>query len=313
MFHAWQTTLDRGGAVRTVLVDFKKAFDSVNHNLLLSKLYAKNVPHLLIKWLFCYLRQKTQRVRFGADRSGWLQLNEAMPRGSWLDPLAFLVLIDDLQVDCLMHKYVDDTTLTELLQTRRDVSNMNHFFQQLLDWSANNDMIINFDKTKELVIGPPSITSNILPLRSPSGYNIERVSSAKLLGIYLDDKFSWSVHVEDMLSKAIQRLYFLKQLKRAGVPTAQLLHFYLVAIRPVLEYAAPVWHHLLNKSQTDQLEAIQKRAIRIIYSYTASMHYTSALYIADLETLANRREQLSRRFFKFCNSAHVVFICSFTT
>ena len=63
MIHEWQTALDQGGAVRALLVDFRKAFDSVNHNLLLQKLYNKNVPHQLIKWFFSYLQQRSQRVR----------------------------------------------------------------------------------------------------------------------------------------------------------------------------------------------------------------------------------------------------------
>jgi len=90
MTHEWQTALDQGGAVRALLVDFKKAFDSVNHNLLLEKLYNKNVPHQLIKWFFSYLQQRSQRVRVGTHHSCWLQLNGGMPQGSWLmGPLCF--------------------------------------------------------------------------------------------------------------------------------------------------------------------------------------------------------------------------------
>jgi len=62
-------------------------------------------------------------------------------------------------------------------------------------------------------------------------------------------------HVEAVTDKATKRLYFLKQFKRAGVPHAQLLHFYVAVIRPVREYAAPVWHHVLSKSQKNQTEA----------------------------------------------------------
>ena len=69
MLHAWQSTLDRGGAVRALLVDFKKAFDSVNHNLLLQKLRDRNVPHCLIKWFFSYLQRRSQRVRVGTHHS----------------------------------------------------------------------------------------------------------------------------------------------------------------------------------------------------------------------------------------------------
>ena len=73
-----------------------------------------------------------QRVRIGTNHSSWLQLNGAMSQGSWLGTLTFLLLIDDLQVDCLVHKYVDDTTLTELLQGRNESSNMQDFFKQLI-------------------------------------------------------------------------------------------------------------------------------------------------------------------------------------
>ena len=71
----------------------------------------------------------------------------------------------------------------------------------------------------------------------------------------------------------------------------------MAVIRSVLEYAAPVWHHSLNKSQADKLEAIQKRAINIIYPVTYKTPYDFALHIAELDTLVKRREQLSREFF----------------
>ena len=91
------------------------------------------------------------------------QLNGAMPQGSRLGPLSFLVLIDDLEVGCLVHKFVDDTTLTELLDDRTKQSNMQSCFDRLLTWSDKNDMAVNFNKTKEMVMGPHSLTSN-LPL-----------------------------------------------------------------------------------------------------------------------------------------------------
>ena len=92
-----------------------------------------------------------------------------MFQGSWLGPLTFLVLIDDLNVDCLLHKYVDDTTLTELLQNNREPSNMQSFLPQLLNWAASNDMVVNFNKTKEMIMGPASKTANLLPLSTVTG------------------------------------------------------------------------------------------------------------------------------------------------
>jgi len=156
---------------------------------------------------------------------------------SWLGPLSFLVLIDDLDVDCLIHKYVDDTTLTEPLCVQHQPTNVELFFHQLQIWANNNDMVVNLNTTKEMFMGPPSKTSH-LPLQLSAGH-IERVSSVKLLGINLDAYFSWKSHVETIMSKATQRLYFLKQPRRAGVPPAQLLYFYTGVIRPVLEYMRP--------------------------------------------------------------------------
>jgi len=249
-----------------------------------------------------------QRVRIGTNHSSWLQLNGAMPQGSWLGPLTFLLLIDDQQVDCLDHKYVGDTTLTELLQVRNESSNMQNFFQQLLNWSNINVMAVNFTKTKEMVMGPVALSSNLPFIQWAEG-QIERVSSFKLLGLHLDADFSWHSHVEAVTSKATKRV-FLKQLKRAGVPHAQLLHFYLAMIRPVLEYAASVWHHSLNKSQKNQTEAIQERAIRIIFSCACDMPYTSALFVAGLEDLDNRRDLLSHNFFQIYFTIDILFTLS---
>jgi len=127
------------------------------------------------------------------------------------------VLINDLKPDCLVHKYVDDTTLTELLYDRTKPSSMQSFFHQLLNWADQNDMVVNLTKTKEMVFGPPSITSNLPPI-SASSYQIQRASEAKLLGVHIDINLSWHTHAEVTVSKATQRLYFLKQLEHVGFP-----------------------------------------------------------------------------------------------
>jgi len=76
------------------------------------------------------------------------------------------------------------------------------------------------------------------------------------------------------------------------------VHYYLAVIRPVLEYAASVWHHSLNKSKTNQIESIQNRAIRIIFGFAYDMPYNSTLFLAGIPDLAKRRDSLSRDFFK---------------
>jgi len=90
----------------------------------------------------------------------------------------------------------------------------------------------------------------------------------------------------------------LKQIKTATVPQNQLLHFYTAAIRPVLEYTALVWHHLINRTQAQQLESIQKRAIHIICNVTCGMSYPNVLFVAELEALETKRNNISKSFFQ---------------
>ena len=94
---------------------------------------------------------------------------------------------------------------------------------------------------------------------------IDQVTAFKLLGVY-DCDLKWSEHVDAIVSKAASRLHFRKQLKRAVAPNRDLLHFFTSVLRPVLEYACPVWHSSLTVAQSDALESVQKRAISIIYS-----------------------------------------------
>jgi len=77
-----------------------------------------------------------------------------MPQGSWLGPLSFLVLIDDLSTGCPMYKYVDDSALSEVLHPNSSKSDMLNFFKKLLDWTENNDVQLNASKTKEMILGP---------------------------------------------------------------------------------------------------------------------------------------------------------------
>jgi len=149
-------------------------------------------------------------------------------------------------------------------------------------------MQINTSKTKEMIFG--SLSTANLPLLSISAGSVERVSSFKLLGLNFDASLSWSVHITIIAAKASKRLYFLKQLKRAGVPAQQLPHFYATVIRPVLEYCAPVWHYAIIRSQAEQLESIQKRAIHIIYPFNRGMSYSNILFVSELTSLESRRD-----------------------
>jgi len=134
-------------------------------------------------------------------------------------------------------------------------------------------------------------------LSTPAG-PIQRITTFNLLGLHLDASLSWSTHISTIVSKASKRLYFLKQLRRAGIPPQhRLLHYYTAVIRPVLEYASPVWH-CITHAQSHHLESIQKRAVHIIFSFTRGMSYPNILFVANLTSLEDRRYRHSRSFFQ---------------
>jgi len=95
----------------------------------------------------------------------------------------------------------------------------------------------------------------------------------------------------------IYLLWFLFQFLHIAVFCCNLWHFYITVIGPVLDYCAPVWHYALTKAQSESLEAVQQRAIHITHNLTRGMPYSSMLLYANLDSLAARREDLSRRFF----------------
>ena len=97
-----------------------------------------------------------------------------------------------------------------------------------------------------MILGPLAHTN--LPLLSTPTGTIDRVTSFKLLGLHIDSSLSWANHISIITQKASSRLYFLKQLKRAGLASNHLLHFYIAVIRPVLEYCAPVWHYAFTQA-----------------------------------------------------------------
>jgi hypothetical protein len=291
ILHHWHTALDNHESVRIVFIDYAKAFDHVDHSIIVKKLHNLGISKVLIRWVCSFLYDRKQRVKLSEIFSDWLSLKGSMPQGSFLGPLTFLILIDDLTASCLVHKFVDDTTLSEII-SRYGRSHMDNYVSEVLDWSSNNLMNVNWSKTKEMLLGNLSVNSTAD--LNVGGNVIQRIHAFKLLGVFVDDKLNWNCHVNTICKKASSRLYFLKLLKRSSVSECDLLLFYFSVIRSVLEYACPAWHNSLTVAQTNHIETIQKRALCIIYGGASYVELCTKL---QLPTLCCRREALCKSFF----------------
>lgn len=189
-------------------------------------------------------------------------------------------------------KFADDTTVSEVI-SKTERSGLQEQVDQLNYWSNENHFQLNSRKCKELRIDfsrhrhtDDAITAN--------DQAFEVVQSAKILGVTIRQDLKWNDHVNCITHKASKRLYLLKTLKRAGVDINSLVQFYCTCIRSLLEYACQAFHSNLPVYLSNQIERIQKRALRMLYP---EENYGDALQITGLQSLADRRDRLSRELF----------------
>ena len=176
-----------------------------------------------------------------------------MPQGTKLGPWLFAIMINNLDVtDANLWKFVDDTTISEHVD-KREISRAQSLVDELTEKAKDDKFQLNEAKCKELRISfarPKRSFSPILINNKP----IEVVSNAKILGVSISKDLRWNVHILEIVKKAPSRLYFLRQLKRAKINEKDLLTFYLTCVRPVTEYAWPVFHNSLPLYLSKDLE-----------------------------------------------------------
>ncbi len=226
--------------------------------------------------------------------SDWVRINAGVPQGTLLGPTCFLLHVNDLRPSCPTIKYVDDSTVWEACSGSAGESCIQSCAEEIVEWSRRNRMLINCDKTKEMLVSMGRRTCALSPLTIEET-EIERVGEAKLLGVVFSETLGWDAHVRYLCNKASKRLYFLTLLKRAKVSPGDIVNIFVSLVRSVLEYACEVWHAGLTQEQSNVLEQVQRRALRIAYPH---LDYERALSAAGLSRLSERREIACRAFFQ---------------
>ena len=152
MLHKWYESIDvTGNFVRVLFLDYSKAFDLINHDILLNLMTGMEVPAYLVRLMAAFVLDREQRVKIGEAVSNPAYPNGGVPQGTLSMPKHFLVHINDLQTPCPIYKYVDDSTIFEICN--QDMVSVIQDSADLVEqWSCNNDMRINTTKTKEMVI-----------------------------------------------------------------------------------------------------------------------------------------------------------------
>ena len=252
-----------------VFIDLSKAFDTVDHKILISKLNHYGIKGKTLTWFRDYLKYRSQCVSLVSDNSDFKEINCGVPQGSILGPLLFLLYINDIYNSSENLKFVLFADDTNLFYSHHDVhtlfNTVNQELKQLEDWFKANRLSLNVDKTKYTLFHKTSQADN-LPLKLPNltinGKIINRENSIKFLGVVLDQHISWNEHiriVENKISKNIGLLCKAKYL----LDLHSLKSIYYTFIHSYINYANIVWGSTFH-SKIKNIHRKQKLAGRII-------------------------------------------------
>ena len=279
--------LDEGKETDVIIMDFAKAFDRVNHSLLVHKLEYYGIKGMTNRWIKNFLSDRTQAVVVEGETSSAINVKSGVPQGSVLGPCLFLLYINDLpsRVDSVSRLFADDTLLHRLIATMHDRQKLQEDLKALEKWEEEWDMDFHPKKCNVLPVSrkqkkkSKKKKSNTIddeeddPVKYElHGHQLEVVSSAKYLGVTLDKRAEWTKHIDNIYSKANRLLGFLRRNLRVATSKTKELA-YKALVRPVLEYSCCVWDPHYQKD-IDKLEKIQRRAARYVlnkYQQTASV------------------------------------------
>ena len=290
---SWSVNIDKGLVNGAVFIDLKKAFDTIDHNILLRKLRIYGVDTISIKWFESYPFRRSQRGSLAGQLSNAAPVSCGIPQGSNLGPLLFLVYINDLP-NCLRltspRMFADDTNITFAASTLTDLENgLNSELRTLNVWLISNKLSLNVAKTEFMVIG----SNQRLNSFSDNQVNVEidaklitKVKEAKSLGVIIDEHLSWSNHIGDLSKKISSAIGALKRI-RPYISKCTALQIYQALILLHFDYCSSVWGDC-NLTLSDKLQTLQNRADRSNYDTSA----TFLLNLLNWYDLTTRRQKL---------------------
>ena len=265
----WSFNIDRKMVNGAIFLDLKKAFDTVDHQILLSKLRFYGFDTHTIKWFKSYLCDRTQQCFVNGLLSDSSPISYGVPQGTILGPTLFLLYINDFP-NCIdfsrARLYADDTSLSF---SDTEISSLNQQMktdlQNITSWLHANKLTLNTLKSEFMLIGTRQRLSTLettnFSLRV-DGVELKRTSETKCLGVQIDENLTWSTHIQYIKKKVSCSLATLKKIK-PYLKQDCLIIIYNSIIEPYFNYCCLVWDGI-NDTLKDKLQKLQNRAARII-------------------------------------------------
>ena len=280
----WTSAIDKRHCCDIIYLDFKKAFDSVDHSILLAKLHKLNLPPFLFHWFASYLQDRRFRVSLRGSFSAWSAAPSGVLQGSVLGPTLFNIFINDLPDHlrysiCLL--FADDLKIFRTIKSSSDQQYLQADLDNLAQRVRDNRLSFNVTKSAVLHIGFNNQHINYFL----NNQTIPSKDSIKDLGIIVDNKLKFHQQCAAAAKKAVSSAHFIIK-SFSFLSSALFSKLYKVFVRPNLEYCVQAWRPFCKKS-VDNLEKTQRKITKWCPKLS-HLPYERRLQILNLPTLTNR-------------------------
>ena len=292
--------LIEGHDTDVIYLDYAKAFDSVDHELLMEKLRKYGISNKLLEWLQSFLRHRSQTVVVDKRSSYTAPVISGVPQGTVLGPLLFIIFINDISLLPLTSNigiFADDTKITRRIEKSEQMADLQSDLNEILLWSKKNNMQLNEDKFQFIshnyssnmpILHSLPFTNSHLHYTTTEGNEVFPLSSVRDLGVLISDDLSWSPHIRNIASSARTMVAWVLNVFRTRAPCV-MLTLYRSLIRSKLEYCSPVWHSS-KLADIRALENIQ-RSFTVSIEGMKDLDYWKRLETLKLSSLQRRRER----------------------
>ena len=262
--------MSNGNLIGMICIDLQKAFDTVNHSILLDKLSAMGVSDSALNWFRSYLTSRRQCVEVDGSRSCFLDVSCGVPQGSILGPLLFLLYINDMNssLRCRLSLYADDSALFFSHKDPAVIGNvLSGELSNCRKWLIDNKLSLHMGKTECLLFGTKRKLKRVQNFHiTCDGIALKKVDSVQYLGVRLDCNMSGEPHAKALITKCNARVSFLfRYSSLLDTNTRRILCSSLV--QPLLDYCCSSWYSGLPSRLRERINVIQRRMVRFVFSY----------------------------------------------
>ena len=262
--------------VTGLFIDLKKAFDTTNTNIILSKLKSFGVFNTELEWFKSYLSNRSQNCKVNDTLSDFLNVTIGVPQGSILGPLLFIIYINDLpnfwKVWTIL--FADDTSSLTSQKTSKEVeTNLNNDLKDAAKWFSFNELSLNTDKTRVINFknhSKPNIHLNNISIKEIHSQNLDKEEQyIKFLGYCLDETVNLKSHYNKVIKKLINANFALRKLKNQINHTQKIL-IYNSIFKPFMDYGSIIWSNSIEREE--KILKLQKKAIINIHGSSSKTH-----------------------------------------